>query len=338
MSTIKNIEVNKVKYSTKVDLENQTYIFTVNNPRKVAKPEILYKYYPLNSYSMDAIVNHYLFSPHPFYLNDKYDCSAELIDYSNLPLKDFINRLVKELGIFSETRVRELYESDNKWVLERTFAERNLIILFMKFGIISLTEDPTNILMWAYYSQNTGFTIKLRTSFLPSDFFGPFPINYCEILEKIDFAKYDPSLCVLFQSNTKQNLWDHENEWRYLTYNRDGKYHPIYSGSDIKTRKFFYNSSAIEEIILGYDFFNPKEIKYELRTPEYDIINLSSKKSKGLKKLKRKLLGFMVKNTIPCKQIIRHRYAYLLNAVDVKIERLSSNKFKVFNSFKQIGD
>lgn len=338
MTTVKNIEVNKVNYSTKVDHENQTFKFTVDNPVKTEKPISLFKYYPLSQYSIDALINHYLFSPHPSYLNDKYDCSGELIDYSNLTLEHFINRLVKELGLFSEQRVRELYDTDKKWVLERAFADFNSIILFMKFGIISLTEDPKNILMWAYYTQNSGFTIKLNTSLLPIDFFGPFPINYCEKLEKINFAKYDSSLCVLYQSNAKQNLWELENEWRYLTYNRDGKYHPDYSGADIKTRKFFYNSASIEEIILGYDFFNPKEIQYYLRTPEYDIIRLSGKKSKGLKKLKRKLLAFIVTNSIPCKQIVRNRYHFLLDAVEVKIERLSTNKFKVFNSFKQIED
>jgi hypothetical protein len=338
MTFVKNIEVNKVNYSTKVDLENQTFKFTVDNSLKTEKPVSLYKYYPLNNYSIDAVINHYLFSPHPYYLNDKYDCSGELIDYSNLTLEYFINRLVKELGLFSDQRVRELYETAKKWVLERVSVDVNSIILFMKFGIISLTEDSKNILMWSYYNQNNGFTIKLNTSLLPRDFLGPFPINYCEKLEKIDFAKYDSSLCVLYQSNAKKNLWDLENEWRYLTYNKDGKYHPIYSAADIKTRKFFYNSAAIEEIILGYDFFNPKEIKYGLRTPEYDIISLSGKKSKGLKKLKRKLLAFIVTNSIPCKQIIKHRYEFLLDAVEVKIGQLSANKFKIYNSFKQIED
>lgn len=338
MSILNSIEVNKVKYFTKPDIKNQTVIFIVENPIKRDKPETLYKYYPINKNSVDSVVNHYLFSPHPSFLNDKYDCSGELIDYSNLTLDHFINRFSKELKLYTEEKVRELYNSDKKWILERTFADFNLIILFMKFGIISLTEDHKNILMWAYYSQNSGFAIKYKTGLLPKDFFGPFPINYCEKLEKIDFAKYDSPLCVLYQSNIKQNLWEQEKEWRYLTYNRDGKYHPDNSAADIKTRKFFHDLSAMEEIILGYDFFNPKEIKYSLRTAEYDIINLSGKKSKGLKKLKRKLLGHVVKNSIPCRQIIRHRYEFLLDAVEIKIEKLSSNKFKIYNSFKQISD
>lgn len=338
MSTLSNIEVNGVKYSTKTDFENQTIIFAVDNPLKHDKPGALYKYYPLNERSIDSVLKHYLFSPHPSFLNDKYDCSGELIDYSNLTLDHYINRFSMELKLYSEEKVRELYNSDKKWVLERTFSDFNLIILFMKFGIISLTEDHKNILMWAYYSQNSGFAVKYKTALLPNDFFGPFPINYCEKLEKIDFAMCDSPLCVLYQSNIKHNQWQLEKEWRYLTYNRDGKYHPNYSATDIKTRKYFYDLSAVEEVILGYDFFNPKEIQYPLRTAEYDIINLSGKKSLGLKKLKRKLLEHVVKKSIPCKQIIRHRSEFLLDAVEVKIERLSSNKFKVYNSFKQIDD
>lgn len=338
MSPLNSIEVNKVKYSAKYDIKNQTVIFTVDSPIKKDKPEVLYKYYPINKNSVDSVINHYLFSPHPSFLNDKYDCSGELINYSNLTLDHFINRFSKELKLYPEKKVRECYNSDKRWILERRFADYNLIILFMKFGIISLTEDHKNILMWAYYSQNSGFVIKYKTELLPNDFFGPFPINYCENLEKIDFSKYDKPLCVLYQSNIKQNLWEHEKEWRYLTYNKDGKYHPDNPVADIKTRKFFYDLSAVDEIILGYDFFNPKEIEYSLRTAEYDIINLSCKKLKGLKKLKRELLEHVVKNSIPCRQIVRHRYKFLLDALEIKIEKLSPNKFKVFNSFKQIDE
>ena len=48
MSTLKSIEVNRVKYFTQTNLENQTIIFTVDYPLKRDKPEKLYKYYPIN--------------------------------------------------------------------------------------------------------------------------------------------------------------------------------------------------------------------------------------------------------------------------------------------------
>jgi hypothetical protein len=269
-------------------------------------------------------------------LNDKYDCAGELIDYSNLTLDNFINRLSKELKIYSEAKIRELFISDKKWVLDRTFADLNHMILFMKFGLISLTENPKDTLMWAYYAQNSGFALKLKSSLLPKEFFGPFPINYTENLEKIDFAKYDSSLCVLYQSNVKQKVWELENEWRYLTYNKNGKYHPFYLNTDIRTRKFPYDPAVVEEIILGYDFFDPREIDFNKRTSEYDIITLTNKKLRGNKRLKRKLLNFIIKNAIPCTQIIRHRYSFSLDVKEIKIERVGTNKFKIFNSFKNI--
>jgi hypothetical protein len=206
----------------------------------------------------------------------------------------------------------------------------------MKIGLISFTEEPSNVLMWAHYAQNSGFVLKIKTALLPKGFFGPFPINYCDTLNKISISKHDPSVCILYQSNVKQNVWEYENEWRYLTYNRNGKYHPFYTDTDITSRKFYYNPEAIEEIILGYDFFNPREIDYNKRTPEYDIVSFSNKKSKNIKKLKRKVITFIVKKSIPCYQIVRHRYSYLLDVKEIKIELLSTNKFKIFNSFKQV--
>jgi len=338
MTLLKTYKYNNVSYSTELDFKNQTVKFSIDNPKKQNPPESIYKYFSLNEFSLDAFINHYFFSSHPMKLNDKYDCAGELIDYSNLSLDTFINHLSKELGLFSPDKIVDLYNSDNRWVLDRSTADLYHIRLFMKFGLISFTEDPKNTLMWAHYAQNSGFVLKMKISLLPKDFFGPFPINYCEKLNKIDFSKYDPSLCILYQSNVKQNVWEYENEWRYLTYNKEGKYHPFYSGSDLGSRKFYYNPNTIEEIILGYDFFNPKEIDFNKRTPDYDIINLSNKKSKENRKYKRKLLDFIVRNGISSYQVIRNRFSYLLDVKEIKIEKISPNIFKVFNSFKQIND
>jgi hypothetical protein len=271
-------------------------------------------------------------------LNDKYDCAGDLIDYSNLSLETFIQHLSKELGLFSPDKIIDLYNSDNRWVLDRSTADLYNIRLFMRFGLISLTEEPLNPLMWAHYAQNSGFVLKIKSSLMPKTFFGPFPINYSETLNKIDFSKYNPALCILYLSNLKQKVWEYENEWRYLTYNNLGNYHPFYSGLDLASRKFFYKPEAVEEIILGYDFFNPKEIDFEKRTQDYDIINVSKRKTIQNRKLKRKLVNFIVKNELPCYQVIRARYAYQLDIKEIKIEKISANKFKVFNSFKQIID
>ena len=336
MSKQASYSFNNVRYYVDIDQEKRSIYFKIENPEKTITPKYLYKYYSFNQFSIDALVRNYFFASHPMMLNDKYDCSGDLIDYSKLDIWFYLNFLANELHLFSHEKVKELFHSDNKWILERTVADLNQTRLFMKFGILSFTENEKDVLMWAYYSQNSGFVLKLDTSLLPKNLFGPFPINYVDHFEKIDISNYGPELSILYQTNVKQELWRREDEWRYLSYNENGKFHPFYWKFDLFSRNVYYNLKAVKEIILGYDFFNPTEIDFNQRTQEYDVINFNSKFAKKNKKLKKKLLNYIISNDISCKQIVRHRYKYLLDAKDVPVERISPNRFKVYNIFKQV--
>lgn len=327
---------NKIVFKTIVDFDKETIDFSIFNPEKSEKPESLYKYYSISQNSVDALINHYLFAAHQKNLNDKYDCAPEIIDYSNFTLDSFIRFLSDEIQILNEEQIKTLYESDEKWQLYRLMEDMYHLKIYSRFGIISLTESVNDLLMWAYYSKNSGFTIKLKTSELPKNLFGPFPITYTPNLDKIDSSRNHPSICVLYQSNIKHNLWKNENEWRYLSYSKDN-YHPFYAPSKINSRKLNYSTKAIEEIILGYNFFNEKEIMLKERKKEYDIINLSKKKNNVyMKKLKRKILNFIIDNDIYCTQIVRKKTEYKLDRAELKIEKISSNRFKIYNSFKTI--
>lgn len=325
-----------VKYFADIDQEKKIIKFNVDNHHKKEAPRFLYKYYSMNQYSVDAVVKNYLFASHPMHMNDKYDCSGDLVDYSRLDKFTLFNFLVKEMNFFSKERFEQLFDPYNNWALEGIMAELNLLKLFMKIGIIFLTENDKDPLMWAYYAQNSGFVLKLDVSLLPKELFGPFPINYLKKLHKIDFTCYGPELSVLYQTNVKQELWKSENEWRYLSYNEIGKYHPFYGNRDVASRFVYYDKNAVKEIILGYDFFNLGEIDYNKRTKEFDIMSLSSQKSKYHRKLKKKLLNHILNNKIPTSQIVRHRKEYLLDAKELKIEKLNRNRYKVYNSFKNV--
>jgi hypothetical protein len=340
MPTKEPFTYNDVNYSTKENPSEETIDFSIVNPIKSKKPDVLYKYYsitnPVYRHSVDAFLNHYLFASHPSNLNDKYDCAVDLIDYSNLSVETLVSKLSMEFNLIPEENVRQIYNSDDRRVLDSSLAELYQMILYLKFGVISFTVKPDDILMWAYYSQNSGFVLKFRTTLLPKQIFGPFPINYVKTLEKIDYTKFNNSVCVLYQSNIKHELWKQEDEWRYLTFNKYGKYHPdyTYSDSDIDTRKIKYDLNAVEEVILGYDFFNISEIEFDKRTSEYDIIDIS--KSRWAFEWKAKFLNHIVDNSIQCSQIIRHRDAFTLGKDEKKIERVSVNKFKIIHSYKKI--
>jgi hypothetical protein len=328
-----------VTYLATLDPVNEIN-FSVKNPEKSLTPEYLYKYYKVSNcayeHSVDAFLHHYLFASHPSNLNDKYDCSTDLIDYSKLSVDNFVEKLSKQLTIIPEEKVRQLFNS-NKRNLINTLSELYQMVMFMKLGIISFTENPDDILMWAYYSENSGFVLKFKTELLPKDsFYGPFPINYAETFEKIDCTEYDNSVCILYHSNVKNVMWKPENEWRYLKYNRNGNYHPIYAHSfeNIETRKSVYDPKALEEVILGYDFFSINEIDFNERTTEYDIINIPDGSTPNNWKIK--FLDQIVKNALQCSQVIRNREEIKLGIREIKIEKISDFRYKVINPFKNI--
>ena len=157
--------------------------FIVINPTKTLKPDFLYKYYGVSNClyknSVNAFLNHYLFASHPLNLNDKFDCCADLIDYSSLSVEDFQLELPEKLSKFPKDKIPENYNSDKRH-LENCLGAVHQQKQFMKIDIISLTKIPNDILIWSYYSQNSGFVLKLRTSLLPQEWSGPFPINYTE--------------------------------------------------------------------------------------------------------------------------------------------------------------
>lgn len=203
----------------------------------------------------------------------------------------------------------------------------------MKFGIISLSEHPDNILMWSYYAQNSGFVIKFKTVLLPKQFYGPFPINYSDKWNKIDLTDNEKidSLCALYQTNIKNIKWLHEDEWRYLTFKKDGKYHPYCGNSNYETngRKFSYDPESVEEVILGYDFFKLSEFVKKECTPEYFIIKIQNCSSQDNWKIK--FLNHIIQNSIKCSQVKRSRDEYRFGFYNINLEQLKNNRFKITN-------
>ncbi|MGV8830307.1 MAG: hypothetical protein ACWA6U_18520, partial [Breznakibacter sp.] len=111
------LEHNGFVYLTETDLSKDMFNLSLSHSNE--QPEYLYKYYSLNSNSIGALRSGFLFSSHPYQLNDKYDCSSDLIDYSTCKLDFFIQKLKVEYGVFDEDFIRHKFNSDRKWELER---------------------------------------------------------------------------------------------------------------------------------------------------------------------------------------------------------------------------
>ena len=156
----------------------------------------------------------------PTELNDPYECHLT-IDKKTI-------QLIKE--DYQEFRKREQPEKSDQYCKER--AEENESTLIENaliryrdyrdsFGVLSLTESPLNLLMWAHYGdEHKGAVIELDPSHQclttatksGKEFAGLFAVKYTP--NKVSGIP-DPNV-VIETLLTKSTEWGYEKEWRYI--------------------------------------------------------------------------------------------------------------------------
>lgn len=230
--------------------EGDKYLFEVIPPASLNKtpPTTLFKYYALNCNSVDSLKNSYLYAPDFRQLNDPYDCLHQLVEYSQEDHK----------------RLNDLF--DNEWKEKHegkglSGDQGSKIFHYQKFnffGIISMTTQPDNTLMWAHYAQNKGFAIELDyKKFDREVFLGPFPINYTNCFEPLKASNNTFNDIFLRQTNIKSDVWDYEDEWRFLAHKKTPMHIPgIGEKDDVKTHRKFTHKDCLKSITLGINYFN----------------------------------------------------------------------------------
>lgn len=133
-------------------------------------------------------------------------------------------------------------------------------------GVLSLTEDPFNLRMWAHYGGNsTGICLEFeRTSknILGSE--STKKVKYVKQRSKIMLHERHDNLVKII--NTKSHVWKHEKEWRDLKDEGD-KSHPFpgnirkvffglncHSTTIELTKNILGKGVEYEEILLGDDY------------------------------------------------------------------------------------
>jgi len=267
-------------FTYKLD-ENGNY--KVDSPLK--EPLSVFKYYPNNENSKDAVDKQYLFCSHPYHLNDPMDSSSILWDFSNISEKRY-NSFFKHLNL--DQTVSFLDDKKNNFVVIR-YLLHNYVT--KGSGIISLTTNPMHTLMWAHYASEKGFMIELDYKEIKNNLtkyndslknYVFFPIQYVDELESIDsFQKgfNSPDIPFLYSIAVKRKDWKYESEWRFVSFvNNYGVPLSLISPSkdiigDVE-RKLYYPKSAIKSITLGKNFFNGNNIKEMVGNPDtYKIKN-----------------------------------------------------------------
>lgn len=276
--------------------------------------DTIYKYYGFKEYNIDSFINSYLYACHPKELNDFYDLSGVLINYENVSeeiINQFINHYDPEF----------VKKSPNPDARIKYYNSLYQIIKFGKYGIISFSKRFDSILMWAYYGNHEGFCMGYKYPLFPNkDFYGPFPINYCKGLNKIDFSQFLPELCFHFQTNIKLCDWRHENEYRFVVYNDEGLYDPDFFKHDKEKRKHSIPRNAFTEIILGYNFFDVSEL-----SEDDNIIRLDMNCNKSY--LKAVLLEHIINQRMDCYRVCFNSNNYQIGKSGLSFNQVERNVF-----------
>ena len=238
------------------------------------KPDNIFKYYGISKYSVDALLRGYLYASHPFDLNDTLDSSYAIYSSSNRLSKQQYQNFYKTK---SKKELDEIYQEDT---LNKKFIADFYNCSSSMFGIISMSGDTNNDLIWPHYTQEEGFQLMFKTHKLEQsikntlneedDFLGLYPLNYCKELKTIDLSKLQNAYisAFLYLTNVKMACWEYENEWRFIIGKNNMKipYTKIglHQGTDhgeIENRYVYYDNNLVERIVIGKNFFNGRVFK-----------------------------------------------------------------------------
>ena len=126
-------------------------------------------------------------------------------------------------------------------------------MLSEKLGVVSLSSDPTNELMWAHYGLNSGVAVGyqsedvaeksgMRFSFLPIGIAMEVKYSNDVVPMKKDFSDAPHHL------TTKRLCWSYEKEWRIVTNLQDAE---LMERDDKKFYALPACSEQIAEVVFG---------------------------------------------------------------------------------------
>lgn len=275
-------------YGWKYGFDHTTKRIIIEPNYRCELPQTLFKFYNVNGNSIDALIHNYIYAAHPSQLNDLFDCSENMIVYDNphfarLVLKNYRNEILEDCGLdINDMTDEEII--NNQQIIENL---RRVLwqSIYAKQGIISLTTNPYNILMWSYYSNHNGFCVEYDYEQFPFDFGGPFPINYQPLISELHLRDIPFESAIAAQFNVKNDKWKHEDEWRIMAYSSENHDMEIFGDPLLDKyfgheRKFLYPAKTVKSVILGHRFFDKNEVVFS-RDYKTARITLSAKRFDG---------------------------------------------------------
>lgn len=191
-----------------------------------------YKYLPFTDGSLRTLTDGTIKFTCPLDFNDPFDCFP-FFDTTNIgeyPRRrpELFKAAAKQLGLSPAKRIQQKGALIAR-VKERIESGRLNYDLLKKIGVVSLSRDPVNILMWSHYADfHRGFVLEFRIPTMGTrddvplavDRLLPLPIRYQARRPNIDAgAEFDVESMkrLVF---TKSDIWKYEQEERVFDLER----------------------------------------------------------------------------------------------------------------------
>lgn len=234
-------------------------------------PEVLplYKYKPMNQYTLDIIASERIYYALPESFNDPFDTQCSFTSSTAITHSTDVDKITRA---FPDDPDIMAFELKNVSSGIDSF-QRQL----KNFGIVSLAESAADILMWSHYADNhKGICIELDRNKHNE-------LGNSEVTSKVKYTKSYPSLNskLLIDSDkfnsslqrvlyTKSKQWEYEKEWRTFkpqggtVYPLPGKIKSVTFG----TRSSQMDIEIVKKLIVGTEI---KLFQAELKQGDFGI-------------------------------------------------------------------
>jgi hypothetical protein len=230
----------------------------------------LFKYFSTDQDKLEMFTKGQLYLTPPKYLNDPWEFRLRI----EPPTEEFLRKQAPKLNPEGEgmAEFRKLTRSGD-WLEGGAEVQRQVFSRIV--GLVCLTENPLDMLMWAHYGEShKGFVAE----FGPSDDEARSPLGlqcWGSAFGRAAKVQYRPQrpLQKLDQSNTEEVLlknmmavlltkhlcWEYEKEWRVMRFLNEGNPHPTKDGFVLA----WFRPKDLLGVILGLQA--SPEVKFQLR-------------------------------------------------------------------------
>ncbi len=249
---------------------------------------LLYKYRSLSkeskAFTLDVINKQVMYFSNPDKFNDPFEfrplISLEASDHEFAKYLDglyqrkspLLNRRQRRESI--ATLVKDKSRNHRSPAATKTMTDAMFQVTKM-CGVLCLSDDPSNILMWAHYGDNhNGICFGFDGSSTNAFFGRAQKVNYSSVYPTVNIIRDHPRTFHERSVLTKSDHWAYEREWRIIEHEKGaGVYR--FSTADLKEVIFGLNTvaSAIEEVkaALGAAGCKPRLLQATRHPMEYKL-------------------------------------------------------------------